>query len=67
MGINFSCFDILVSKLFLHGADVGDRFQQMRSKGMPQCVAGHVFLNTRPPSRLLDYTVDIGFIDVMAP
>ncbi len=48
MRINFSCFDILMTELLLHGANVGTRFQEVGSEGMPQRVAGHMLLNTRP-------------------
>ena len=66
MGIDFRSFDILVVELFLHGADIGARFKQMSSRGMPQCVAGHVFFYPGLSGRLLDCTIDIGFIDMMA-
>ena len=53
MRINFSGLDILMTELLLHGADVRARLQQVRGEGMPQGVAGYLFLDAGDPGRIL--------------
>jgi hypothetical protein len=65
MRIDFSGFDILVTELFLHGADIRARFEQVCGKGMPQRMTGNVFFDTSFLRGLLDRTIDIRLVDVM--
>ena len=46
MRVNFGGFDILMTELLLHGADIRARFQQVRGKGMPQRMTVHVLFDT---------------------
>ena len=65
MRIDFSGFDILVTELFLHGADIRARFEQVSRKGMPQRMTGNVLFNTSSLRGQFDRAIDIRLVDVM--
>jgi len=52
-----------VAELFLHGADIRTRFEQVRGKRM----AGDLFFNSRLFRSPAQSTINIRFIDMMSP
>ena len=55
MRVNLRGYHVLVAKLFLNGANIRTRFQQVGGKGMAQSVAGDLFFNARERRRSLNH------------
>ena len=66
MRVNLRGFHVLVAKLFLNGANIRTRFQQVGGKGMAQSVAGDLLLNARERRRSLNRLVYTRFVNVVS-
>jgi len=64
---NFSGLHIAVPQLLLYRAYIRARLQQMGSKRMAQCVAGHLLPDPRPGGSLPYQFVQRTFIKMVAP
>ena len=66
MGVDHGGGDIFVAEEFLHRPNIRPAFEQVRRKGMPECMTTRRLLETGLDDSLLDCPLQQGFHEVMA-
>ena len=64
MGVDHGRGDIFVTQQLLNGADIVSGLKEVGSKGVPEGMAGDMFVDIREPYGLCDIAVEAAQVEV---